>query len=80
MAFNPDEIKALEAFWRKGRKAFVPLTGEEWETGCTLNQAGRAKLSRMGLVKRSSEKLGSQIYEITDAGMAVLLLAAQKEA
>jgi len=72
---DPQIRAALAAFWRKGRKAFVPMTAQEWRdrAGLTLDQC--AALTAARLVKRTPFKLQKQtdeIFTITPKGVKKL--------
>jgi hypothetical protein len=65
----------LTAFWHKGRKVFVPLTGEEFDMRAGINQPDRTSLQSQGLVASTRKGIGRGLvttYEITEAGRAVL--------
>lgn len=56
-------FRSLAAFWRNGRKEFVPLTSEE----ATAAQVFLSVLSALGLIESKGAK-GITTYHLTDKG------------
>lgn len=65
---------ALAAFWHRGRKVYVPLTGDELDrrAGTTLHQ--RADMVRVGLLVSGERVLrrSDRVYEISALGKSLL--------
>ena len=58
-------FRSLAAFWRNGRKEFVPLTSEE----ATAAQVFLSVLSALGLIESKGAK-GVTTYSVTEKGRA----------
>ena len=63
-------IKMLSAFWRKGRKCFVPLTSEE----CSRAKVNGATLVSMGYAENVNQG-GIACYRLNKAGQDAFLKA-----
>lgn len=63
----------VAAFWRKGRKTYVPLTEAEVMRSAGNITASMVALARAGLVRAERVSAGDNIWHITDLGRAVHL-------
>jgi hypothetical protein len=61
----------LSAFYRHGRRGFVPLTAEELDRAVSTHSFDRAELVRQRLVKASG-KQRNPIYDITERGREIV--------
>lgn len=65
---------ALAAFWHRGRKVYVPRTGEELDRKAGTTFSVRAEMVRAGLlVSVERVRRTDRIYEISAAGKVLLL-------
>lgn len=59
---------ALAAFWRKGRKEYVPLTQAELRRAMGEHACNPAILSHAGLIKSERVGVRDRLLHITEAG------------
>ena len=68
MITEATEKAALAAFWRKGRKAYVPLTQDELRRAMGEHACNPAILFHAGLIKSERVGVRDRLYHITEAG------------
>jgi hypothetical protein len=61
----------LSAFYRHGRRGFVPLTAEELDRAANTHSNTRSSLSQQGYLRSYGQK-HNLCYELTEAGKLVV--------